>query len=216
MVTVLLVRHGETTWNRVGRVQGWAPVPLTDRGHEQAEALAAYVTDSYDVDRLVSSDLLRAQETTRHLSRATGVDPDLDAAWRERDFGCLQGLSKTDLFGGFPEFALGEVGYPAAEARPDSGETLLDVRERVLHAWAGLREAHAGSGDTVVVVSHGGPLRFVLGSLKGLDVVDTVLGIDQDNCALNEVSVASPPKLVRENVTEFLPDTVRTDSDTVA
>ncbi|MFB6196640.1 MAG: histidine phosphatase family protein, partial [Haloplanus sp.] len=47
MTTVLLARHGETTWNRDGRLQGWAPTPLTDRGHDQARALAAAVAADY-------------------------------------------------------------------------------------------------------------------------------------------------------------------------
>ncbi|PSP97202.1 hypothetical protein BRC89_12390 [Halobacteriales archaeon QS_4_70_19] len=64
MTTVLLLRHGETTWNRQGRIQGWAPTPLTERGHEQARRAGTAIADTYDVDRVVASDLRRTRETT--------------------------------------------------------------------------------------------------------------------------------------------------------
>jgi probable phosphoglycerate mutase len=214
MATVLLARHGETTWNRSGRVQGWAPTPLTERGHDQAAALGTHLAAAHDVARLVSSDLRRAQETARHVARETGVEPRFDRAWRERDFGCLQGLSVAELFGDHPQFALSESGAAAATARPDSGETLVETRERVLAAWETL---HAGltADETVVVVAHGGSIRLLLGAILGYDVVDSVLDIDQENCALNEVS-ASEPHVVRRNDTGHLPPALVGDSETVA
>ena len=62
MATVLLARHAETAWNRERRLQGWAPSRLTDRGREQAAALAARLSER-SIDRLVSSDLERSTET---------------------------------------------------------------------------------------------------------------------------------------------------------
>lgn len=214
MATVLLVRHGETTWNRCGRVQGWAPTSLTERGHEQAAVLATHLASTVDVDRLVSSDLRRAQETARHVARETGCDVTTDSAWRERDFGFLQGFSPTDIFDQYPEYALSASGAAAATARPDSGETLVEVRERVLDGWERLRSS-LEPGETVVVVAHGGPNRLVLGSLLDYDVVDSILGIDQNNCALNEIH-ASQSRVVRQNDTRYLPDALAVDSETVA
>jgi probable phosphoglycerate mutase len=214
MTTVLLVRHGETTWNRSGRVQGWAPTTLTERGHDQAAVVGTHLASAHDVDRLVASDLRRAQETVRYISRETGLDPLFDPAWRERDFGFLQGLSATDLFETHPEYALSRSGAAAATARPDSGETLVETRDRVLDAWGRL-PADLVTDETVVVVAHGGPIRLVLGSLLGYDLVESILGIDQDNCALNEIS-ASDPRVVRRNDTGHLPDALRVDSETVA
>ena len=73
----------------------------------------------------------------------------------------------------------------------------------MLTVWQALVDG-LDTDETVVVVAHGGPIRFVLADLKGLDVVETILGQEQDNCALTEVRVTSPPELVRENETEFL------------
>lgn len=207
MATVLLVRHGETTWNRDGLIQGWAPSQLTPRGHEQAQTLAAHLAAAYDVDRIVSSDLLRAQETTEHVVAAlttaltTAPTPQFEAAWRERNFGFLQGLTDETVRRRHPEYALDVVGYTAASERPKGGESFLDLRERVLWAWRALLD-EVNANETVVVVTHGGPIRFVLADLKGLDAVDAILGQKQDNCALNEIRVEERTELVCENETE--------------
>lgn len=203
MATVLFVRHGETNWNREGWIQGWAPSRLTDQGHEQADALAAYLSTQYDVDRVVASDLARVQETADHITRRVDADVTLDPAWRERDFGFLQGLTDAEVHEQLPEYSLSAVGHTAASARPKGGESFLDLRARVLAAWTALLDGLAAD-ETVLVVTHGGPIRFVLADLKGLDAVAAILGQEQDNCALTEISVVSAPALVRENETGFL------------
>jgi probable phosphoglycerate mutase len=205
MTTVLLVRHGETTWNRDQRVQGWVESALTDRGHEQAAALAGAISEAYDPDRLIASDLRRTRETAEHVARATGLSPTFDRDWRERDFGRLQGMNYEELFFGHPQYAVSQSGHWAAMERPPGGESLLETRRRVLGAWESLL-AGAGDDETVVVVSHGGPLHLVLGAVKRLDIVATIMEQEQDNCALNELEASSNPTIVRENDTSFLAD----------
>ncbi|TQQ79610.1 histidine phosphatase family protein [Halonotius roseus] len=214
MGTLVVVRHGETMWNRQQRVQGWAAVGLTDRGHRQAAALADAVADSYAVDRVVSSDLRRTLETARPLARAVDCEPTTDRRWRERDFGVLQGLSYGELFLGHPEFTLTEVGYAAAQATPERGESLLDQRERVLDAATDL-VADIGTDETVVVVTHGGPLYLLLGWIKDLDIVATIMEQEQGNCALNELAVDDDGTLTveRENDTEHVDSDVDDDAD---
>lgn len=205
MTTLLVVRHGETAWNRNRRVQGWAPVGLTDTGHAQAKAVADRLAEQYTVDRLISSDLNRTLETARHIARAVDCEPTPDRRFRERDFGVLQGLGYGELFLGYPEFTLTEVGYTAARARPEGGESLIDQRERVLGA---VTELIADCEDeTVVIVTHGGPLYLILGWIKSLDIVATIMEQEQGNCALNELAVSADGSLsvIREN------DTAHTD-----
>jgi len=188
MATLVAVRHGETMWNREHRVQGWAPVALTETGRRQADALAAAVADQYAVDRLVSSDLRRTLETARPLGRAVGCDPTPDRRWRERDFGVLQGLSYGELFLGYPEFTLTEVGYTAADARPEGGESLIEQRDRIIDAMTTLVD-DMNSDETVVVVTHGGPLYLLLGWINDLDIVATIMAQEQGNCAINEIEI---------------------------
>jgi probable phosphoglycerate mutase len=204
MTTVLLARHGETAWNRNDRLQGWAPTPLTDRGHAQSQALAAAVAADYDVDRVLASDLRRARQTVTYLADRVGRDPDFESTWRERDFGRYQGLPTETMFENHERFSLRQAGRDAIDARPESGESLRDLRERVLAGWERLL-AESDPGETVVVVCHGGPLYLLLGAVEGRDIISAVTEGTQDNCGLNELRVRDgQPHLVAENRTEFL------------
>lgn len=188
MATVLLTRHGETTWNRDSRVQGWAPTPLTDRGHEQARELATRLAAAQEVDRVVVSDLRRATETARYVVRATDAPLVLDPGWRERSFGVYQGLTAEELYDAHPEFSLLAVGYAAVDATPENGESLLDARERVLDAWDRLCEDLADD-EIVVVVCHGGPIRMLVGQFEGLDALETLEQVEIGNCSVTTVRI---------------------------
>ncbi|MFB6101646.1 MAG: histidine phosphatase family protein [Haloplanus sp.] len=204
MTTVLLARHGETTWNRDGRLQGWAPTPLTDRGHDQARALAAAVAADYDVDHLLASDLRRARQTASYLADSVGCEPTFESAWRERDFGRYQGLPREAVFEEHDRLSLDRAGRAAVDARPESGESLRDLNERVLARWERVC-AESAPDETIAVVCHGGPLYLLMGALADRDIVSAVVDGEQHNCALNEVRVTGEAAtIVAENRTEFL------------
>jgi len=204
VTTFLLTRHGETTWNRSGRLQGWAPTPLTDRGHEQARSLAAHVAADYDVDRVLASDLRRARRTASYVADAVGCDPTAESAWRERDFGRYQGLPKAAVFENHDRLSIPRAGRDAVDARPESGESLRDLDDRVRSRWERLL-AESAPDETVAVVCHGGPLYLLLGAVDDRDIVTAVADGEQDNCALNEVRVTDGvATLVAENRTDFL------------
>ncbi|MFC6837105.1 histidine phosphatase family protein [Halomarina ordinaria] len=202
MATVILMRHGETTWNRDRRMQGWAPVPLTDRGREQARAAGAHVAEQYDVDRVVVSDLHRTVETARHVNEVGGLDDvprSFTDDWRERGVGVYQGLDYDTMRERFPNFALGEEAAYAHDETPEGGESLAGMRERVLDGW----DAVAGGAGTTLVVTHGGPIQMVLGHLKGMDLPESVLTHHLDNCCLNEIRVDEEARLQYENATPW-------------
>lgn len=209
MTTVLLVRHGETTWNRDERVQGWAPTPLTDRGREQARAVAGALASSYTVDRLVTSDLRRARRTAATLSDHLDCDPSLSSAWRERDFGRLQGLPRAAVFEDDDDWPTGGA-RDAADVRPESGESVRDVAARVRSGWETLL-ARSGRDETVVVVCHGGPINLTVGAAKGLDPLTAVTAGTQRNCELNELRVVDgETTVVAENRTAHLDSSAST------
>jgi probable phosphoglycerate mutase len=214
VTTVVVVRHGETDWNRNGRMQGWAPTPLNDLGREQAAAAGAHLADRYTVDRAVASDLHRTRETAARVCEPLGIEPDAvrySRAWRERDLGVYQGLTYEDMYERFPEFGLGEAAVEAATQTPEGGESLLDLRDRVLEGWAALLD-RAGDAETVLVVTHGGPIHFLLGHVKGLDVREAFLEHSMANCGVTVLdhpptaSAADTAEAVRvreENSTEW-------------
>lgn len=204
MTTVLLARHGETAWNRERRAQGWAPIPLNERGREQATALADYLTERYAIDRIRASDLDRAAETAQIVADGgfPHLKPELEPYWRERGLGVYQGLTYEELSERFPAFALVGPRTPEPDARPDKGESLLDVKERVLNGWS---DVTAGDDNrTTVIVAHGGPIKLLLGHLKGLDPAESIDRLAKDNCALTEIEVVDgTAEIVRENVSDF-------------
>ncbi|MFO8116478.1 MAG: histidine phosphatase family protein [Halorubrum sp.] len=182
-MSTLFVRHGTTEWNEVGRIQGWAPVGLSDRGRGEAARVADALVERHAVDAVVASDLARTIETAEPIAAAAGAEVETDPRLRERDFGVFQGLSSDDFFERFPAFDLLENGRAAAERAPESGESWLAVRERVLDAAADLRARE----ETVVAVTHVNPIRLLLGERRGLSVVESLTGLSVDNCSVTAV-----------------------------
>jgi probable phosphoglycerate mutase len=186
-------------------MQGHAPVPLNETGRSQADRVGRYLAAEYDIDAVASSDLLRTRETAEHiLHYLDDVPTGFDRVWRERDLGVYQGLSHGDIHERFPEFALGEASVKAADQVPESGESLLELRDRVLTGW----ETLLGRADgTVLVVTHGGPIYMLLGHVKELDVQTALLEHSQSNCGVNEFQYdGHKTRLCRENVTEWADD----------
>lgn len=150
---MLVVRHGETPWTREGRVQGWAAVPLTERGREQAQRTGRYIDDRYDPTRVVSSDVRRALETAGlladELSGSVGVET--DAGWRERHFGPRQGFSDERYHGDTDRTVEGTVEF---------GESWDEFHDRVDDAWDRLRATAADDVATVVVTHNGAVMRL--------------------------------------------------------
>lgn len=187
MTTVLLLRHGETDWNTERRIQGWGPVPLNRQGREQAERAGEHIAGAYSADRLITSDLRRTHETAEVVGAHLNLEPEPDRAWRERDFGVYQGLRYEDAFDRHPEFDATR-GIVALDATPERGESLRGMADRVREGWEELVRT-AAPDDTVLVVTHGGPIYVVLGHIGDRDIVTAVAEGGQSNCALNELQV---------------------------
>lgn len=184
MTTVYLARHGESDWNAERRWQGHADRPLTERGREQAEALAERLAD-VQLDAVYASDLRRAWETADPVARSHGLDvvrvPDL----REVHVGSWSGLTRDECEARFPEaFARWRDGGQGW----DDGETYDEMAERVVSALHRLAENH--SGGSILVVSHGGPIRAVHAHALGVDVAThRRTGPVEPNARLSSVSV---------------------------
>jgi probable phosphoglycerate mutase len=164
MTTLLLVRHGETDWNRDGRWQGHSDTPLNEVGRAQARELAASL-DGIDV--IYASDLARAHETAEILGAQLGVEVRLDKRLRERGFGAWEGLTMVEIERRFREaherWRAGE-GFGA-----DDAESFKDFAARVLSFVEDVLSRHPH--ETVLVVGHGGSIRVVHALATGLDYV---------------------------------------------
>ncbi|HJU19576.1 MAG TPA: histidine phosphatase family protein [Stellaceae bacterium] len=155
---IFLFRHGETDWNREGRLQGRTDVPLNALGFAQAEALALRLR-AYSLDAVVSSDLLRAATTGRIVAEALGVPLVLEPLLRETDVGEAEGLLWPEARARFGE-PLTERWFTEDDAAFPGGETGGETRARALAALR--RCAAAQPWRRIGVSTHGALIRQLM------------------------------------------------------
>lgn len=165
MTRLILVRHGETDWNRARRIQGSTDIPLNDTGRAQALDTAARLRADVDPAsvRLASSDLSRARETAEIIGAELGIGaPRTYADLRERGYGDAEG--ETDV-------VFAERWGPWATAQVPNAESRADVRARALRGLARVvadtRSGSAPAEATVIVVAHGALIREVIAHASG-------------------------------------------------
>lgn len=147
---LLLVRHGQSTWNLEHRWQGQADPPLSDNGRHQAATAAANLGT---VDAIVSSPQIRAMETAVIIGQHLGVGPILAVEeLRERHAGEWSGLTTTDIEQRWP-------GWIDSERRPTAWESDAQILARVLPAIQSIDESF--TGGTLLVVCHGGVILSI-------------------------------------------------------
>jgi 2,3-bisphosphoglycerate-dependent phosphoglycerate mutase len=170
MTELILIRHGETDWNRELRFQGQVDVPLNATGHEQARRLAERLgAERLAVDHLVSSDLIRTRQTAQPvlgaLLPALHIDNVVDASLREQSFGLVDGMRVDDIklqhAGAWENW----LRFDADGGMP-GGETTRQFHARVMDAVRRLAQEYAGK--TLMVVTHGGVLDMVWRTAKGV------------------------------------------------
>lgn len=196
---LVVLRHGRTAWNAVGRAQGHADVELDELGHEQAAAAAPYLA-SLDPVALWTSDLARARQTCAHVEKATGLVAAEDPRLREYDVGSRQGLTMPEFAERFPdEYAAWVRGDDLL--RLPGAENAADVEARMLPALRACLDSLA-AGQTGVVVTHGACLKVGVVALLGWPraLAPSLRGID--NCAwvtLEELELGGRLRLVGYN-----------------
>ena len=171
---MFLALHGQTDWNRDGRVQGWLDSPLTEHGRLQAATAARIlcrqnlVSGTYEI---VCSPLGRTRETARIIAAELGFDPSAirtDARLREVSLGQWDGHTHAELEAGWPECMAGSNRYDWFFRSPD-GETYDDVARR-LGGWLEAQAHH----DKLVIVTHGIASRILRGLYARLPIEDAL------------------------------------------
>lgn len=197
--TLLLIRHGLTDWNAEHRWQGHQDIPLNDTGIDQARALARRLAN-WPIRALYSSDLQRAAQTADILAAAVNLQVTRDRAWRERDVGAFQGLTRVEIKNQYPqEFSAMIQG----NINPPGGEDNQNLHARAVTAFDTLLARHPG--EMVAAVSHGGLLHTVLLHVLGLPIGAYGRLSLRGNTGLNIVEVTDGrPRLSRLNDTAHL------------
>lgn len=178
VTTVLLMRHGETAWNRQRRIMGDLDIPLNETGRQQCIEAAGLLAD-FGIDRIVTSPLARAVETADIVASKLGVGVVSDERLVEIRFGEWQGGTYEEIAADprYRAFACD----PCGQATP-GGETIACVQKRGLESLASLR-----AGECVLVVTHGDLIRSLLSYF-----LDTPLRqyrrVRTDNCGISAVA----------------------------
>lgn len=153
---LLLLRHGRTAWNSIGRAQGHTDVSLDEVGHAQAAAVAQRLA-ALRPAALWTSDLTRARQTAAYLERTTGLSAKVDERLREFDVGARQGMTGDQFEAAFPEaYAAWRAGEDMV--RVPGSEVASEVAARMAPALTESLESLA-PGETGVVVTHGACLK---------------------------------------------------------
>ena len=151
MTELILIRHGETAWNRERRMQGQTDTPLSDIGRAQAQAVGERLAH-HPFTALYSSDLSRAWDTAAAIARASGREIRREPALRERTFGVFEGLTHDEMVQRHPELHARFSTRDADYAVP-GGESPRQFFTRSLACLENIAAAH--TGESVVVVTHG-------------------------------------------------------------
>jgi broad specificity phosphatase PhoE len=181
MTTVILVRHGETGWNRIERFRGRADVPLNETGRVQARATSDRIAATWQPVRVYSSPLSRAVDTARAIAAAFDLPVQTHAGLIDIDYGQWQGLTPEEVRARWPEALTAWYETPHLAHIPD-GETLDALRKRAMAAVSELVARHAG--QTIVLVAHTVVNRIILLGVLGLGN-DRFWRLRQDTCAIN-------------------------------
>lgn len=164
---LILARHGETIWNRDGKIQGITDIGLSNLGIEQATKLALSLRDE-KLDAIITSPLERAYETARLIGAYHDLTIEVEKDLRELDVGELEGLTFPELGDRYPEF-LGQWILDHASVVMPRGESLMEVQERVWPIMQRITE----NAENALIVSHNFVIVTILCKIKNLSLSHT-------------------------------------------
>ncbi|MGN8647545.1 histidine phosphatase family protein [Gracilibacillus sp. HCP3S3_G5_1] len=147
MTSICFVRHGETDWNALGKIQGQTDIPLNNNGRSQANECGRYLQDN-EWDVLITSPLQRAKETATIINKYLDLPLIEMGDFRERGFGEAEGMTVIERMKAFPDGI-----YPNQE----SNEVL---RERLVDGIQKIHDIH--KGKKVLLVAHGAVINAIL------------------------------------------------------
>jgi broad specificity phosphatase PhoE len=158
-----LIRHAESAWNSVGRIQGQLDPPLSEQGVEQARRLAARL-GQMKFDGFYTSDLQRAAHTAACVAEALGQAPIPVPALREIFLGEWEGLDRARVQSEYPDLWSRWTEWPTWDLVP-GGEGAEAFEQRVRQALAGIVAQHP-TGE-ILIVTHGGVIQVALAEVLG-------------------------------------------------
>ena len=160
------IRHGQTDWNLMGKIQGQHDVPLNDTGRAQATNVADKLA-RFNLEYIISSDLSRASETAQIIGNKLNIRVDYDARLREYDFGILTGMTRNMLDPNSEQAFFANPTYFNAESFDAAFARVKGFLESV------------DFNKNILVVTHGGVINFVLCYLENKDNFQSYMYYDK-------------------------------------
>ncbi|WP_373990531.1 histidine phosphatase family protein [Duganella sp. BuS-21] len=187
--TILLIRHGETAWNAVRRLQGHIDIPLNREGERQAAALARALA-AEQLDAIVASDLQRAMQTAQAVAGLhAGLSLQTDARLRERAYGVFEGMLYQDIQQQYPDDFARWQARDVEAVMPAGGRVAESFHQFYDRAIGGLLAVAAGhAGQTVAVVAHGGVLECAYRAARGIQL-DSPRDFQVKNASINRFTI---------------------------
>ena len=182
MTEIIIIRHGETEWNKTGRFQGHSDVPLSAEGRAQAAMLGKNLAVDH-VDMIYASDLTRAMETAAPLAQRFGLEVISDPQLRELNFGAWEGRNFNDVNAENPNAMKNFYTDPERANIPES-EPFPEFQRRIAGR---VREIIARErGKRIVIVSHGASIRILLADILSMPI-RSIWHLSQLNTAVNKI-----------------------------
>ncbi len=182
---LILVRHGQTQWNSVSRVQGRTDIPLNEKGKLQAEAIAGRLQGS-SFDAVYASPLSRARDTAETITKRCGGTVVLDEDLIEIQFGKWEGMTSAELDSTYPELFRDwgwiERSEDCAKMEAESQQEIVTRSMRFMRQI----ESRHGSRARILVVGHTMPTKIIIAHFIGLPY-NRIRSLRVENCAYNEL-----------------------------
>lgn len=155
---LLLIRHGQTDWNPIGRVMGANPIPLNAKGLEQVQNLRCWL-QTIDISHIYTSPMQRAVQTAENIAHGREIPVVIEEGVAEIDYGDWVEKTFEEVRHQYPE-AYNAYRFTPSSAKIPGGEYVPDAQKRAVAAIERLREKH--SGERIAVVSHADVIKAIL------------------------------------------------------
>ncbi len=179
---VVLVRHGETDWNKNSRYQGVMDIELNEKGQTQAKKLYKRLKDE-EFDRIYSSTLKRAYETVSEIADYQNKEVITIADLMEIDFGQWEGLTFSEIEEKYPDLAKKWAKDPTC-CKPPEGEHIKEVETRVGKTIDKIVDEN--DGNKILIATHGGIVRIMMAYLLDLPL-SRIFSIEVDNVSVSRI-----------------------------
>lgn len=184
---IYLIRHGETDWNKVKRLQGITDIPLNAYGIELAQKTAEGLKD-VPVDLIFSSPLIRARKTAKIIRGDRSVPIIVTDGLKEISFGEYEGLTYLPEHYNIPRPGFRKFfDDPEHYDTPPGGESLMHLRQRTSSFVRGVMETPEYADKTILMTSHGAAIRGILSGLLKLPLKDFWSGPVHKNCGVTKI-----------------------------